>query len=774
VIPVSFDGVAFSGRGLGYGLIRALPGEERAPIWRMRRGGDPAATGMTRGARLIRIQFYNPPEGGEPDDEDIEARLLTLLGELDLTNDEPRPLVVELTTDDDGDGLADTDHEVTVDAVIGAYAWLPGNLKGIEVTFHVVSGLWDALTATTVGPATVAKASYGGLAPTIGGTAPAYGTVRLEPTAADQQVTVRTFSITNNGDRTMQNFPVRVDLGNTYDGLPHSPYYFALLKDGLTQRCQLVNYYGRNIAYVWLVVDHLPPGETADYTLLLSDTYLMPGTAFNSYTQPAFDTQYEVRTVVAGPGGTTAHNISGVSWETNQCRGGVMRALTGTQAGVEREITASTAGGLTTAAFPGAVAGGESVLLIMSSNGTWVYSVRQTERNDSRRGLWWVNQGQKKPGDARFDVPGAWGPYLYVDNDDVKNQSSWFGVNVGTFDYFASLDADRSFPGGSSLQDNGADGVSITMPFPMTGLRFTYQLKNPNGMATFVVGSREAGGAADFIHEYTDTAQLTTLTNRSEQNLTLTADTIQLYLGLIPTTVSSVVQEEIGAAWAGDEGTATSGSTTTLTDSTKDWIPDQFIGGSVRIVSGTGAGQEAAITDNSATQLTASFTTAPDNTSRYVIRQKWGLVATARTNDRFELTWDASDLTISAVSSPASGYLLNRTLYLDRATSSADPPYQRIQFDPDDTERYIVLLAGETFVIDGEEQRAWIEDSGGDEVRAVPPYAVRVHDVEADGTERLAERWLWLTPGSHTLNLSAEADGNEYEISLTYTEAFFG
>jgi hypothetical protein len=289
-----------------------------------------------------------------------------------------------------------------------------------------------------------------------------------------------------------------------------------------------------------------------------------------------------------------------------------------------------------------------------------------------------------------------------------------------------------------------------------------------------VVGSREAGGALGFIHEYTDTAQLTTLTNRSEQTLTLTADTIQLYLGLIPTTIGNQVQDEIGERWAGDDGTATSGSTTQLNDNTKEWISDQWIGASVRIVSGTGAGQEAAITDSSPNTLTASFATAPDSTSRYVIRQKRGLVATARTNDRLEVTWDASALAISTPTAPVSGYILNRTLYLDRDTASSAPPYQRFRFDPDDTQRYVVLVAGETFAISGEQQRAWIEDSGGVELRTVPPRALLVHDVEADGTERLAERWLWLTPGTHDLKLAAKADGNDYDLELSYTSAVFG
>jgi hypothetical protein len=71
---------------------------------------------------------------------------------------------------------------------------------------------------------------------------------------------------------------------------------------------------------------------------------------------------------------------------------------------------------------------------------------------------------------------------------------------------------------------------------------------------------------------------------------------------------------------AQDAGTATAASSTTLTDSSKSWTVDAFIGYYVRIVYGTGAGQVVAITDNDATSVTvAAWTTTPDTTSRYEI-----------------------------------------------------------------------------------------------------------------------------------------------------------
>jgi hypothetical protein len=72
---------------------------------------------------------------------------------------------------------------------------------------------------------------------------------------------------------------------------------------------------------------------------------------------------------------------------------------------------------------------------------------------------------------------------------------------------------------------------------------------------------------------------------------------------------------------AGDNGTASAGTSTTLSDSTKAWTTNQFVDADVTIVAGTGAGQQRTVSANSATQLTlsAAWTTTPDATSVYSI-----------------------------------------------------------------------------------------------------------------------------------------------------------
>ena len=77
-------------------------------------------------------------------------------------------------------------------------------------------------------------------------------------------------------------------------------------------------------------------------------------------------------------------------------------------------------------------------------------------------------------------------------------------------------------------------------------------------------------------------------------------------------------------------GWATSGTATTLVDTTKNWKINQYQNCRVRVVSGTGEGNDAVITANTATTLTvASWGVAtPDATSKYEIMDSYGFVTT--------------------------------------------------------------------------------------------------------------------------------------------------
>lgn len=99
------------------------------------------------------------------------------------------------------------------------------------------------------------------------------------------------------------------------------------------------------------------------------------------------------------------------------------------------------------------------------------------------------------------------------------------------------------------------------------------------------------------------------------------------------TTHTGILAAALGTDWAierisevsgtYDTGTATAGGAATLTDAAKTWGTNRWAGYCVRIIGGTGIGQQKDILSNTATQLTVTkpWLTAPDATSVYQI---WG------------------------------------------------------------------------------------------------------------------------------------------------------
>lgn len=87
-------------------------------------------------------------------------------------------------------------------------------------------------------------------------------------------------------------------------------------------------------------------------------------------------------------------------------------------------------------------------------------------------------------------------------------------------------------------------------------------------------------------------------------------------------------------------GYATVGTTTSLTDSTKNWIPNQWAGYLFKIEAGTGYGSgRIGITSNTATTLNfATQTFTPDTTTKYEIADTWGLMTTGSTTTITETT----------------------------------------------------------------------------------------------------------------------------------------
>lgn len=87
-------------------------------------------------------------------------------------------------------------------------------------------------------------------------------------------------------------------------------------------------------------------------------------------------------------------------------------------------------------------------------------------------------------------------------------------------------------------------------------------------------------------------------------------------------------------------GRATGGSTTTLIDSTKNWVPNQWVGYQFKIEAGTGYGSgRISVLSNTETTLTyATQTFTPDSSSKYEIADTWGLITAATLNTVTETT----------------------------------------------------------------------------------------------------------------------------------------
>jgi hypothetical protein len=87
-------------------------------------------------------------------------------------------------------------------------------------------------------------------------------------------------------------------------------------------------------------------------------------------------------------------------------------------------------------------------------------------------------------------------------------------------------------------------------------------------------------------------------------------------------------------------GWATSGSTTTLVDNTKSWIPNQWAGYLFKVETGTGYGTgRISIISNTETTLTyATQTFTPDSTTKYEIADTWGLASASTVTSITEAT----------------------------------------------------------------------------------------------------------------------------------------
>jgi hypothetical protein len=148
-------------------------------------------------------------------------------------------------------------------------------------------------------------------------------------------------------------------------------------------------------------------------------------------------------------------------------------------------------------------------------------------------------------------------------------------------------------------------------------------------------------------------------------------------------------------------GTATAGSSTTLTDSGKTWAINEQAGRLVRITAGTGIGQTRTIISNTATVLTvaSAWTVTPDATSVYSI---WYSFANTNLDTGTATAGGATTLTDSAKAWVTSGFVgrnvrinsgtgIGQTRRITANTATALTVSSAWSVNPDATSVYAIL-----------------------------------------------------------------------------------
>jgi hypothetical protein len=160
-------------------------------------------------------------------------------------------------------------------------------------------------------------------------------------------------------------------------------------------------------------------------------------------------------------------------------------------------------------------------------------------------------------------------------------------------------------------------------------------ITRPAGVAKFANGTATSGGNTTLTNSGATwgvnmfigyTVKIISGTG-SGQTKTINANTTTVLTvdGNWKTNPDSTSVYEIYATAMSSTGKATSGSTTSLTDSNALWGTNMWNGYILHIDSGTGSGQSLVITSNTNTVLSFASATAPDSTSNYSIYKATGI-----------------------------------------------------------------------------------------------------------------------------------------------------
>lgn len=594
-------------------------------------------------------------------------------------------------------------------------------------------------------------------------------------------------TLTNTQDRTLGPFPYAIALGDTAALVSGGKAQadgddLRVIIDGVDMPRYLI---GWNLPYgslAWVVIPGMDAGEvlTIDVVYGNASAANPPGWTDPDPDKPIIDLYSE--SGAATGGSTTTVVKASATWDSNRFYRGDVTMLTGANAGLSRTIDTNSPTTLTLlTAFPSAVANTDQFLITMSDNARWVYAVRNTDRKTEYwRGRYYINASDHTPSVVSYEAPGSWRPELVWDNRDSFGIRRYARIDVGggDLDSFASLDARRMWEGNDKRVYNAgaADGLSLTTPVPIMSLSWEFTFDNPNGMTKLSVLVR-ASGAEDWAEAYSYAAATSGVYNATE------FVSIQSAFGdvwQVVTAIGPADDVEIDLDWRRDTGSATSGTTTTTTDSTKEWATDQFDNGKIRMLSGANAGRVRSVTSNTSTAIThAAFPAANADGDRYVVTNK-RLRAELKDDDVLVVNLDNSVLTDSGLGSETAVYDAAMSLWIGPGPAGAAAGQHRALIGYATTgtvaagiERRVFLAADEVVEIDAAARRVRIYDTVAEEYIAEltdPAVIVQYHD----GTAwRRSANWLPLGIGAQQAWLQ-ETNIGTLELDISYAAAWLG
>jgi hypothetical protein len=224
--------------------------------------------------------------------------------------------------------------------------------------------------------------------------------------------------------------------------------------------------------------------------------------------------------VVSSASATTLNDTS-QSWHDNEWIGATVEIITldatiGTVTNTATgTVTSNTSGQLVVAGWGSGTPSAAQIYRVYKRNANWIYRTELIGRaSHDHRGRWLINTKTRRPSQMWFaadGAPAAWSPTTYNPNNAAYDYNQP-RATTSSGEWFAALNARLARKDGARLAEEGfANGVELSCPLGILGVKHDYGIENPDGMARAVFGAKERGGEDwELYHEYgTEEATLT-------------------------------------------------------------------------------------------------------------------------------------------------------------------------------------------------------------------------------------------------------------------------